>query len=338
MQPILDKLKGDTGRLAVTYLAIIMALTLVFSGIIYGISSSQFDRPLPPRAFGSESMQFDGSTRDSLQDLFQERAQQARAELLLSIIFLNLTVLFAGAIISYFLARKTLEPIEAAMHAQAQFVSDASHELRTPLTTLQVTNEVALRKKKLTLAQAKNLIEHNLTETIKLRALSESLLGLARQDVSQVSRQDIDIQELANDVINSLQVLANEKNVTLILKVPNVTISANAAAINQILRVFIDNAVKYGPESSNVTVSFDSTASEHQFAVHDDGQAIPAKHRAQLFKRFYRIDESRSSSNTQGTGLGLSIAKAAAERQGYSVSLQANDHEGNTFILHIPKV
>ena len=146
MQPILAKLNGDTGRLAATYLAIIMALTILFSGIIYSISSSQFDRPFSDRPQGSGAMQFDEFTRGSLQELLDERARQARAELLLSLIFLNIAVLLGGAVTSYVLARKTLEPIEAAMDSQAQFVSDASHELRTPLTALQLTNEVALRK------------------------------------------------------------------------------------------------------------------------------------------------------------------------------------------------
>lgn len=336
MQPIVDKLKGDTGRLAATYLVIIMGLTIVFSVVIFAISSSQFDRPLSPRAFGGGYSQFDVSVRDSLEQIFHERAQRARAELLFSLIFLNIVVLTGGAVLSYLLARKTLEPIEAAMEAQAQFVSDASHELRTPLTALQVTNEVALRKKKLTLAQAKDLIGHNLAETIKLRALSESLLGLARQDSVATIREDTDISQLVNAIIEPFAVIAQEKNMKIKTDVTSNVVSMNPLAISQILRIFLDNALKYAPERSSITVSSATTNGELQLAVHDDGPGIAVKHQSAIFKRFYRIDESRSSRNTEGSGLGLSIAKAAADRQGYKLSLKSGEHEGNAFIVHIP--
>lgn len=334
MDQIRQKLKGDTGRLAGTYLAIIMGLTLVFSGVIFSVSSSQFDRPLPRGPIGQalRTMQ-----DDSLQDLFEQRANEARAELFLSLLFLNLAVLLGGAVFSYFLARKTLEPIEAAMEAQAQFVSDASHELRTPLTALQVTNEVALRKKKFTLPQAKELIGHNLSETIKLRAISESLLGLARQDAMSTDVSNVTISQTLLAVIETLQPMAKEKSMTIKHNASTAVIKANEPAIMQITQVLLDNAIKYGPESSTITVSFADAANEHQVAVHDDGAGIPTKHQSQLFKRFYRVDESRSSQNVEGTGLGLSIAKAAADRQGYRISLQAGEKEGNTFILHIPK-
>lgn len=334
MDQIRQKLNGDTGRLAGTYLAIIMGLTLVFSAVIFSVSSSQFDRPLPRGPIGQvlRTMQ-----DESLQDLFDQRANEARAELFLSLLFLNLAVLLGGAVFSYFLARKTLEPIEAAMEAQAQFVSDASHELRTPLTALQVTNEVALRKKKLTLPQAKELIGLNLSETIKLRAISESLLGLARQDAMSTDVSDVTISQTLLAVIETLQPMAHEKSMTIKHDASTAVIKANEPAIMQITQVLLDNAIKYGPESSTITVSFADAANEHQVAVHDDGAGIPTKHQSQLFKRFYRVDESRSSQNVEGTGLGLSIAKAAADRQGYRISLQAGEKEGNTFILHIPK-
>jgi len=321
-------LKGDTGRLAATYLAIIFGLTLVFSGVIYAISSSQFDRPLPPRNQGA-IMQFDEYTRGSLQDLFDERAAQARAELLISLLLLNLIVLTGGAFFSYFLARKTLEPIEAAMESQARFVSDASHELRTPLTALQVTNEVALRKKKLSIAQAKELIGHNLSETIKLRALSESLLGLAKQDSSDTNPSEIQVSELVLGVIETLQPLASEKKIAIKHDIPAAVIKANQSAVTQILQVLLDNAIKYGPASSEVTISFMTAGAEHQLTVHDTGSAIPAESRPQLFKPFYTIDESRSSQHSEGSGLGLSIAKAAADRQGYRISLTTHEASGN---------
>jgi len=139
MDDIMKHLKGDTGRLAATYLAIIFGLTIVFSAVIYSISSARFDRPLPPRTQIGGMYYMNDSIRSGVQELFNDRADQARADLLVSLVVMNLAVLIGGAFFSYYLARKTLEPIETAMESQSRFVSDASHELRTPLTALQVT-------------------------------------------------------------------------------------------------------------------------------------------------------------------------------------------------------
>ncbi|MBC7512231.1 HAMP domain-containing histidine kinase [Candidatus Saccharibacteria bacterium] len=333
---IQTQLKGDTGRLAASYLAIIFTLTLVFSSAIYAIGVSQLDRPLPVRVQHQAMSQFDDLTRNSIQDLLQDRADQAKTGMLVSLLLLNLVVLISGAFFSYYLARKTLEPIEATMRAQSRFVTDASHELRTPLTALQLTNEVALRKKKLTLADAKELIGHNLTETIKLRTLSEGLLGLARQESADTSTADVSLQTIVGPVIETLGPISHSRTISVVSTVTPNSIQANEQAVTQIFKVLLDNAVKYSPVGATVTVSSRHDQTAVYLSVHDDGPAIPAKHHDAIFNRFYRIDESRSSRNSEGTGLGLAIATAIADRHGYSVSLKAVAGAGNTFSLKIP--
>lgn len=328
-------LQSDTGRLAATYLAIIMGLTIVFTVIIYAISSSQFDRPLPPRMY-DYAYGFNDDVRSNLQSLFDERADQARQELFFSLLWLNIAVGIGGALFSYILARKTLEPIESAMQAQSQFVSDASHELRTPLTALQVTNEVALRKKRLTLDSAKELIGHNLAEVLKLQAITESLLQLARQDVVVAQRETIAVSAFMDDLFTQLHSLAKSRHIKLTATGQG-TITTDAAAVRQILTILTDNAIKYAPERTSVAMTFSDQNDGYRFDVHNDGPVIPVEHHDDIFKRFYRLDESRSSRNVQGTGLGLSIAKAVADNHGYSISLQSTPSLGTTFTLHIPR-
>lgn len=336
MEYVHKHLKGDTGRLAATYLAIIMGLTLVFSGIIYTVSSSQFDRPLPPGVgSGSSAFRFDNFTRSGVQQLFEERASQARTELLTSLIVLNILVLLGGAFFSYYLARRTLAPIEAAMEAQGRFVSDASHELRTPLTALQVTNEVALRKKKLSLAEAKELIGYNLAETVKLRSLSDALLGLAKQESGDTARSEINLSEAILDAVQTLEPLAKDKNITIKHDIPAITATANQPAITQIMRVLLDNAIKYSPEKSDIEVGVNIQEKGAVITVRDNGPGIAAQHLPHLFDRFYRVDESRSSAHGQGSGLGLAIAKAIADRHGYEIRIQSTAGQGSSFSLHL---
>lgn len=331
---IKQHLRGDTGRLAATYLVIIISLTLVFSTVIYSISVSQLDRPFTPRG-GDAMSQFDDFTRSSLETMLIERAHQARNELLASLVLLNVVVLVTGAYLSYFLARKTLEPIEAAMETQAQFVSDASHELRTPLTALQVTNEVALRKKKLTLLQAKELIGYNLAETIKLRNLSESLLGLAKQGKANEAKSDISIPELVLDTVQTFKPVADEKGIRIIHDIPALVVVANASALTQILRILIDNALKYSPDRSSIRIAARQEGQRTTISVTDEGPGIKPEHQAKIFDRFYRVDESRSSRNVEGSGLGLAIAQATAERNGYDLTVTSTPGSGSTFSLAI---
>lgn len=333
LQQVRQYLQGDTGRLAATYLAIIMGLTLMFSGLIYAIGASQFERPLQSR--GGPMSQFDDFTRSSFELLLEQRAAQARQELLASLVLLNLAVLLGGAFFSYFLARKTLEPIETAMHSQARFVSDASHELRTPLTALQVTNEVALRKKKLTLAQAKELIGHNLAETIKLRSLSESLLGLTQQGAVDITSAPINLSECVLDAVQTLSPLAADQRVTIGHDVPSVELAADAAAVTQIVRILLDNAIKYSPPGSAVAITARQDGPATVVSVRDHGPGIAPEHQAKIFDRFYRIDQSRSSQNVPGSGLGLAIAQTIAGRHGYRLAVDSAPGKGATFSLTI---
>ncbi len=316
-----------------------MGLTLVFSSVIYVISSSQFDRPLPPRSdIQSQIYLFNDGSRYSIQDLIEQRAAEARAELILSLIMLNLTVLIGGAILSYFLARKTLEPIEQVMEAQSQFVSDASHELRTPLTALQVTNEVALRKKKLNIDEAKELIEYNLAETIKLRNISEALLGLAKQqDSSDTSREEFDIAPVVSSAVDSFAPLAKDKSITINQEISSKFVTANKPALEHIVRILLDNAVKYSPTDSTITIKAIDEDEHVVISVIDEGPGIASEHQTKIFDRFYRVDESRSSQHVEGSGLGLAIAKSVAVRHELGLSVRSSPGKGAEFAVRVSR-
>lgn len=325
-------IKSPTGRLAATYLAIIMAMTLLFSVVIYAISSNQFDRPLPTRP---AIQQFRDTQNEYLEELFEERAQQARAELLLSLGLLNIAVLIGGGIFSYYLARRTLKPIEAAMQAQSQFVSDASHELRTPLTALQTTNEVAYRKKKLSLKEAKEVISVTIDESIKLRDLTSALLSVVKNEQGDKTTESINLQNVVGDVLQTLVPNAQAKNISVEDNVAPLTVTANESAIRQIIKVFLDNAIAYSPNKSTINVTTDQQPTQTVVSVQDDGPGIDAAHHTKIFDRFYRVDDARSTSSG-GNGLGLAIAKTIADRHGYKLSVDSQPGSGSTFSLRIP--
>lgn len=326
-------LQNDRYRLTATYLVIIMGLTLVFSSVIYAVSSSQFDKQLPAAVdpFVMNNRYYD------VHNLLEERANEARIELVIWLVLLNIVTGIAGIFFSYFLARKTLEPIEQAMQAQAQFVSDASHELRTPLTALQLSNEVALRKKKLQLPEAKELLAYNVSETVKLRTLTDALLGFTKQQDESPLVREADVSTVLSSAIASFTPVAKAKHITIEYVPVPLKVTTNTQAVEQILRILLDNAVKYSSEHSAVVISVSKKRQQVVITVEDRGIGIAKRHQEKIFDRFYRVDSSRSSQHSNGSGLGLAIAKSLAEKNGFGLSVSSEEGKGSKFTIQIPQ-
>ena len=330
-QQIRNFFGSRTGRLTLSYLGVIMFLTIIFSVVIYQIASFQIGAPLPQARFGQG-----GIGRELLEELFAERATQARLGVFGSLVFLNIVMLCFGAVMSYYLARRTLEPIESAMDAQAKFVSDASHELRTPLTAMQTTNEVALRRKKLTLDGAKEVIAGNIEEVMKLRSLTESLLGMAEQQNASLERGDVVVSEVVQEVAATLAPLAEPRSVVIKDETNGFVVHTNRAALQQILKVYLENAIAYAPDNSAVKVVAQRQNKVSVVSVLDQGPGVPKDLRRKVFERFYRVDPSRTTLyGTVGSGLGLAIAKSIADHQGFKLDVRSNKPAGAVFRIHI---
>ena len=240
--------------LALSYLAVIMTLSLAFSVIIYVITSAQLNRPLPP---GEHNQQPPAMLETQFNRRLERRNSETRGSVVMSLIVLNGVMLLVGYWLSMLLARRTLAPIERAMRAQVQFVSDASHELRTPLTALMTTNEVALRKKTLDEKKVRVVFQRNIDEVEKLRELTDNLLRLTQVDNQQIEKQAVDMAKLVRDTVDRYQPVADNKRVALDMQVPSVNHVVAVAAVTQILGTLIDNAIKYSPPGSTVVIRLD---------------------------------------------------------------------------------
>ena len=313
--------------LALSYLAVIMTLSLAFSVIIYAITAVQLNRPLPP---GEHAQQPPELVERQFSRRLEQRNSETRGSVVMSLIVLNGVMLLVGYWLSMLLARRTLAPIERAMRAQVQFVSDASHELRTPLTALMTTNEVVLRKKTLDDGKARVVFQRNIDEVEKMRELTDNLLQLTQVDNQQIEKQAVDMAKLVRDTIDRYQPVADKKQVVLDIQVPSVTYVVAVAAVTQILGTLIDNAIKYSPLGSTVVIRLNGQT----LSVVDQGIGIAKQDQAKIFDRFYRSDEARTRGHSSGYGLGLAIAKAMADKNGYQLSVKSEPDQGSTFSLH----
>ena len=314
-------------RIALSYLAVIMTLSLAFSVIIYAITSVQLNRPLPP---GEHAQQPPELVERQFSRRLEQRNRETRGLVIMSLVVLNGAMLLVGYWLSLLLARRTLAPIERAMRAQVQFVSDASHELRTPLTALMTTNEVALRKKTLDEKKARVVFQRNIDEVEKLRELTDNLLQLTQVDNQQIEKQAVDMAKLVRDTVDCYQPVADKKQVVLDVQVPSVNHVVAVVAVTQILGTLIDNAIKYSPSGSTVVIRLDGQT----LSVVDQGIGIAKQNQAKIFNRFYRSDEARTRGHNSGYGLGLAIARAVADKNGYQLSVKSKLGQGSTFSLH----
>jgi heavy metal sensor kinase len=234
---------------------------------------------------------------------------------------------------------ETLERLERAFVELRRFTADASHELRTPLTALRSVGEVGLRGAR-TAEEYRDVIGTMLEEVDRLSRLADELLTLARAEAGQrrLRREPVDLAALAADVVENLGVLAEERAQTLETRVDGpVTVTGDRLALRQALLNLVDNAIKYAPDGTRVTVRAVSTGTYAVLEVVDEGPGIAAEHREKVFERFYRVDTSRSR-EMGGTGLGLSLVKWTAEAHGGSVSLASGPERGCTFRIVLPRV
>lgn len=323
-------------RLALSYLAVIMTLSLAFSVIIYAITSIQLNRPLPP---GEHAQQPPELVERQFTRRLEQRNRETRGSVIMSLAVLNGVMLLVGYWLSLLLARRTLTPIERSLEQQAQFVSDASHELRTPLSALLLNNEVALRKPTLTDKKARQVLGQNVAEIKKLTELSNSLLDLAKSEQTMTEPELVNPATLIEEVVTRFTPAAQVKWVKLVHDDQSLAcdVPFQANAVRQILAIFMDNAIKYAPpKNGEVALQARLKKNTLEFIVKDNGPGIASGDQKHIFERFYRADAARTRTGVLGHGLGLAIAKSLADRCGYTIRIKSQPPNGAEFTLVVP--
>lgn len=327
-------------RLTLWYLAIIIALSFLFSVVLYQVSTREFQRELTRLSSMQNSSLFvpRGFAQFHTQRL--EQIGESKRRIQMNLIYFNVVILAAGGAASYFLAKRTLQPIEQALESQNRFTADASHELRTPLTAMKTELEVALRDKKLTLEESKGLHRSNLEEVGKLEKLTNSLLTLAQSHRSATAQvfETSDIQDLIRDAVRKIEPIAQAKKIVIETDLQKAMVEGDKRRLTELITILVDNAVKFSPEERVVTVTntVESNPKELVITIEDQGIGIHSVDLPHIFDRFYRADQSRSKQNTDGYGLGLSIAKKIVDMHKGKIAVASTHGKGTKFTIVLP--
>jgi two-component system sensor histidine kinase CiaH len=327
--------KSAALKLTGWYLAIIMLLSIGTSAALYNVSSNDLKRNIGRQVTFFSNVLNPGDFHD-YSNLRQRQLNEDLNHLKANLIIFNVIVLAAGGVISYALARRTMEPIEDALDAQMRFTADASHELRTPLTAMQAEIEVALRNTKLTKTEAAEVIKSNLEEVERLKSLSEGLLLLAQTSGKPPEGAVASLGEITKEAVARMDKTAKAKKTTLKNEAKNLKIKGERSSLIELLVILIDNAIKYSPPDSKVHIDSKKEGKMVQIGIRDEGMGIKSTDLPRIFERFYRADSSRSSSQASGYGLGLAIAKKIAQAHDGSIEVRSAPGKGSTFTIFLP--
>lgn len=316
-------------RLTLWYVAIIMVISLLFSFWVYTQARNELQFGL------NRVIQIKPFTSGEFGGIVDDRLDASRSRLFGKLVLFNIVVLLAGAGASYWLARRTMRPVEEAVEAQERFTADASHELRTPLAAMKSEIEVGLRDQKLTKDDAITLLKSNLEEVDRLGNLAEGLLTLTQNDTPP-QRKPVALDDVAGKATARLRPLAEAKKIQIMRELQPVRVAGDDVAIDKICSILLDNAIKYSPENTIITVRTYHKDDSSYMEIEDQGIGIKATELPHIFDRFYRADSSRSKTHVAGHGLGLSIAQKLAEQMDGKVTATSKPGKGSTFVLVLP--
>lgn len=230
-----------------------------------------------------------------------------------------------------------LDRLQQAFQREKQFTADASHELKTPLAIVKGTLEVLVRKPR-TVEHYESRVNACLAELNRMARLIDQLLLLARDDSSSMKPAiiEIDVAAPLEAALSRIEPFARQKGIALALAdAPPCRVKADPSLLEIMLGNLLSNAIKYSPEGSAVEIRIERKNNSVVCAIEDHGIGIPAEQLPAIFDRFYRVDESRSSS-TGGSGLGLAIVKKLASLQSIAISVRSEAGKGTTFELTFP--
>jgi signal transduction histidine kinase len=333
-----------SARIKITayYLLIIMAITFSFSAAAYRSTTRQMERALEMqerrvknRFFNIPNPPF--PPNEPIID--KETVKQIEKETLTRLLLINVLILIGAGIPGYWLAGKTLKPIEEMAEKQKKFTVDAAHELKTPLTAMKTNLEVNLRDKNLDLKKAKTVLESTINDIDSLTLLTNSLILQSKyQNYKNGKRDSINLKESAQNVIAKLEPIAKEKKIKINLDADEIKTQGDENFVRELLTILVDNAIKFSKKEGKIEISIKAKNNCAQISVKDNGIGIDEKDIPYIFDRFYKADTSRSKNEALGFGLGLSIAKEIVEAHKGKISVKSKKGTGTEFLIKLPLI
>lgn len=242
------------------------------------------------------------------------------------------------SVCSFFLIRSLIRPLIKNHEQQISFFSAASHELRSPVTVIMTSLPLLKNPSAAKREASYSLIEK---ECFRMKRLISDMFTLASLDNGAISihKESTLIDNLLIDCYEKFEALASQKQIRIDFLLPDTLIpeiSCDPERISQVFTILLDNAVAYTPQGGTIRISVVLRANAVMISVADSGPGIPDENKENIFRRFYRCDNSRTDKNH--FGLGLSIAKEIIDLHSGTIAVADSGLGGAEFTVLLPLI
>lgn len=241
--------------------------------------------------------------------------------------------LSAVFVLMVFLSAYITKPFVENYEKQKRFITDAGHELKTPLTIIDADAEVL----EMDLGENEWLSDIQ-TQSKRLAGLTNDLILLSRMEESRTETVMVDFpfSDMVEETVNTFHSLAKTQNKTLVSEIePMISMCGDEKALNRLVTILLDNAVKYSDEGGRIVVRLEKEKKRIRLSVCNTTEFISREQLKSLFDRFYRTDSSRNS-QTGGYGLGLSITAATVEAHKGKIAASTEDEKSLMITVTLP--
>lgn len=221
---------------------------------------------------------------------------------------------------------------------KTEFVTNVSHELKTPLASIKGFTELLLDGALEERENSRKFLLSIYKEADRLARMVRSLLDLSRMESGLIKMDinDLDIAAVASGVIEKLSLQAKDLGVNMVTRFTSTpVVRGNSDRVEQVLINLLDNALRYSPASSTISVEISGSDGFAEIRVCDEGPGLSEEDQERVFERFYRVDKARSRDHG-GSGLGLAITRQIIENLGGKIWVKSSPGEGCCFAFTLP--
>lgn len=314
------------------YVAILAVILFAFSFVLYTGEQRDFVRIIVQRDFNSRIPRL---LSDEEKADVANQLRAIRRAFLFNLLVVDGLVLLVGGGLSYFLAGKTLSPIQKTFLKQKEFLADVSHEIRTPLAAIQTATEVSLRTTGKSKEEYKKVLGQVNAQTQRLTKMANDLMLLSRMETLQTNKfTRVSLAKLIKEAIGTLHASAVSKHISIVFKNGKSTsVFGDTQELLQLIIIFLDNAIKYTKENGTIIIGLKQHP-KPTIVFEDSGIGISKENLQRIFERFYQEDASRSQT---GSGLGLAIAREILLRHKAKIDVASTLGKGTTFTIIFPE-